>query len=805
MKLSNKGCVLNMSERIIDVNSLEQYKKDMQRYGLCLTRERVLPNYLDGLKEVQRKILYAMYNDEKAMGSNFVKSQAVIGTVMKAYHPHSGDGIYTSIKTMSNWFEINKPLISQQGAFGTIQGEGASAPRYTEISLSPFALDCVIGDLKESRQSTDWIKTYDDKTIEPEYLPCAVPLLLINGSFGIAFGIKVEIPRHNINDVIDATIDVLHDPVNAEVVLIPDHCTPCEIIDEGGFKGISNRGFGYYIVRGAIDIGEIDYRGSKHPCLTIRSIPDITFLNSITERLEKLIESNKIVQILDTHDNTDLKHLEFVIILKKGSDPGFVRDMIYKNTEMEKRMRVNFEVLNGINPMRMSYKSYLQGFIEFRKMTKFRLYCNRLQDVQTRIHQLETYISIISSTDCDAVIQMIRSQKTIDDNALIETLIKKLKITDLQAKFIISADLKKLSKGYLSKYAAEKAELKEREKVYYNKIVNEDEIIRDIEDELLQFKKKYGNPHRCKIISKEDISSVPKGEFKIVVYSNNFIKKVGVNDTIGYAKDVCSVIKGDNTENIIVFDIFGRVFKLPISKIPFTEKRSPGIDIRLMSKYITAPIGCAIYEPFLKEYSRKVHKFFLVVVTKSGNIKKMDLDDFITIPPSGLQYTKLDEGDMVIDVMVIPDGMDVILYSDSKALRMNISDITHLKRSAKGSMGMKTSIGVDGMSVITADTTDIIVVTTNGFINRFIAGALPSLGKGKSGSKVIQLGKNDSIKAIYGVNTRDSIQIITANDKRVIPVSSIPDGSSVSKGTKMVSTKSDTIIKCSVIRGDVSM
>ena len=352
-----------MSERIETRNSVEQYTEDMTRYTIYVSRKRVTPEYRDGLKPVQRKILYCMYEYNNAIGHT-VKSASVVGRTMEVMHPHSDSSVYGTMKPMTNWFETNIPLIEAQGNFGSFQGDPAAAPRYTEVKLSKFAYDCVIGELKDSKQVVDWVETYDGKNMEPEYLPVTVPLLLINGSFGIGVGMKVEIPRHNVNEVIDATLKLIQDP-DASVELIPEHSMPCHII-KTNFKTISNKGYGSYKVRGIIDIEE--YQGK--PALIIKSVPDLTFLDKITEKIESLVAENKIIQIHDTYDKSTDDQMRYIIVLKKGADPNFVREVIYKNTEMEQNCRVNFEVLDGITPLRMSYKSYLLLFIEFRKLTK---------------------------------------------------------------------------------------------------------------------------------------------------------------------------------------------------------------------------------------------------------------------------------------------------------------------------------------------------------------------------------------------------------------------------------------------------
>ena len=232
-----------MPEKISEVASKEQFKTDYTRYGIYILYRRVLSDYRDGLKPVQRRILWAMYKNSKAITSR-VKSAAVVGDVMKLYHPHGDVGVYNTIKPMVNWFESYIPLIDPEGNFGTFQGDPCAASRYTEIKLNKFAIENVLSDIIESPEAVDWSDNYSGTAKEPDCLPVKVPLLLINGSFGIGVGMRADIPSHNINEVIDATLTLMDNP-NAEITLVPDHCMECEII-ETDFTKICRSGFGHY-------------------------------------------------------------------------------------------------------------------------------------------------------------------------------------------------------------------------------------------------------------------------------------------------------------------------------------------------------------------------------------------------------------------------------------------------------------------------------------------------------------------------------------------------------------------------------
>lgn len=769
-----------MEDRYIDMNCAQLNKEDTQKYAIYISRSRVTPDYKDGQKPVQRKILYTM---QKMGATNHLsKSANIVGMVMGKFHPHGDSGIYGAIKPMVNWFETNIPLIYSESNFGTFQGDPAAAMRYTDIRLSDFAKECMLAELGETEKVVDWIKNFDETEIEPEYLPAKVPILLINGAFGIGSGLKVEIPRHNINEVLDATINLIKNP-DCSVVLIPDHSMSCDIIDTN-WKQICNKGFGTYKVRGRINI--IEYEG--YPALEITSMPDLVFLDNIREKINKLIETNELVQIKEEKDLSEEK-LRYILILKKGADPEFVKQVIYSKTDLEQSCRINFEVLDGIELLRMSYKSYLQAFIEFRKLTKFRLYCNRLQPVKTRMHQLDAYIKVLSSGHIDEIISMIRKYKGNDKQYVVDFICKKTKITPLQAEFILSRQISQLSIGSLSSYKDEFNKLEEKRVYLTDKIIHEDfnsEIIQELED----IKKKYGNTPRRRIISSAEASDIPQGEFKVIFTQKNFVKKLQLTDavTVGTGDTAKYAIKGDNTENLIIFDEQGKVFKTPIHKIPFTDRRSAGTDIRMLNKNMTSNINSVMYEPDVKAFAEKKLKYFVVVVTKNGLIKKMDIEDILGATLSGIAYIKLDQGDVVADVMIISSKSDVVVYSDTKALRLKIDDIPHLKRSTKGSKSMNADV-IDGLSIITSDTTDIVVITEQGKVNRFSQVAMAPMLRGRKGSNVIKLSGTDKIHSIYGLHQNDSVMVTTEKERIQINVSDIPEGSSISGGQKMINIK----------------
>jgi DNA gyrase subunit A len=785
-----------VNDNIIQIDSRKAYMENMARYSLYILYDRYTPDIRDGLKPVQRRIIYAMWNDVGCTSINTKRKCAnTVGIVIAKYHPHGDSSPYGAMKALTNWFEIKVPLINYDSNSGSLQGGTQSAMRYTEAYLSKFALDCIIGELQEVKEVVDWQKTFDNHTKEPESLPVKVPLLLVNGCFSIAIGSRIESPKHSLNDVIDATIAVLHDP-KAKITLIPDPCHKCEIIDTD-WKKISNTGYGYYIERGIIKIEHNDKTGID--TLRILSTPDLIFYNNIAEQIEKLIKDKKLVQIADIQDQSTENQLDVHIILKRGSDPNYVKQVLYKNTSLQDTKRVNMKVINDVDISCISYKAYISYFLEYRRSVKFRLYNFRLQKAETRLHELDTYIKILESGDVENIIHMIRNQSSMDENYLIEWLMKKLKITDLQAKFVLRTQIGRLSKGHLNKYKEEQKGLFAEVNSYINIITNEKLIDQEIEQELLEIKAKYGKPRQSIIISESEASNIPEGEFKIVITEQNYIKKLQVNDPIKTVKgdNAKCVIIADNSKDILLFDQMGKVFRLPVHKISFTDKNSPGLDIRLILKKLTSNIISVMYLPIIEHLKNKNSKYFIVTVTKNGLIKRMDLDDVINATPSGIIYSKLNQNDMVCDILIANQKSDVIVYTKSKALRMPIEQIPYLKRATLGNQAMKTNETIDGISVVTSDTKDVVVVTAKGRFNRISQVAIPRSERNKAGTKVIKLNKGDYIINIFSCSGNNTIRIVRPDEVLTIQTDDIPIGSSLSQGAKLCK---DGVIKAELIK-----
>ena len=794
-----------MAETIIKKDAIELYEHDMSLYSIIVNRKRSLPSINDGLKVVQRRIVYQAYKDGLYKGRN-KKSSQLDGEIMGNLHPHASS--YNSIVNLANWFTTKYPIMSDcKTGYGSADGASASAPRYTHAGLSDFGFEALIEDFTVSEKIVNWIDTYlRDGSLEPEYLPAKIPELLVNGSYGIGLGLIISIPSHNLGEVIDVTRKLLKDP-NAKFCLIPDLCQSCELLDTD-WQAINDTGSGQFKARGRIDI-ETDKKSGDY-VLHIRSLPPQVSGDDVYNKILDLVDAKKLPMVKDVFSTLvkEDNRPDVIIHLRPGSDPEYVKQILFAQTPVSQTIPVDFQAVtaDGLETKRFSYRDYLLHFIDFRATTKFRLYSNKLQQVDTRRHVLDALIKVLESKKLDEIISMIRKQKTIDDNRIIEYIIKHCGTTDVQAKFIIGIQLGKLSLAHLNTYKDEYKNLTELYNKYLDIVLDENAtfILQEIDQELLEIKKKYDTPRICNVISASEASNIPPGMFKIVITENNFIRKIPDNDKITVVKkdNPKLVLRIDNTENLLIFDNKGRVFMLPVHKIQVCDKSSVGQDIRFLLKNCTADIISVFNENIFKQVSKSGNKHYLTVLTRKNLIKKMDIEDFLTIPSSssGFVYSKVAPDDQVVSLALIAHGLDIVVGSNHKVLRFNLKEVSVVKRNAFGVIAMRTDDNITGMSILYPDTSDIIVVTKNGKFNRFSSNMMTPHKRATGGQNCIKLDSTDEIFAILAASSTDSIKITTLDGVEVIPVNTIKEKSPIAPGQRYIQSKSQ-VLKAEIIRG----
>lgn len=782
-----------MANKIVTKDTLESYIDDMVKYAITTIRARSLPEVNDSLKPSQRRVIWAMIDGQNItdMEATKQKCAAVVGRVIERYHMHGDSSAYDTLVPLATWFKTKEPLLAPYGNFGSYLGDGAAAMRYTNIYFSKFGYDAIVRPLKESMDIVDWQTAANEAFKEPQTLPCLVPLLLINGTFGLAVGIATEIPSHNLAEVIDQTLMVMDNP-NHEVFLIPDHCLPCDIIDTD-WRSICNKGEGSYKARARIDIGtyDLDRNGKEYPALFILSIPDRVNYESIKTSINDMIGAGKLPMIKKMLTESSETQMCEVIVLNKGEDPNYVKELLYKTTYLQNSYRVNFEVIRDITPLRMSYTLYIQNFIECAITILFRKYCNKIRDINTTIHQVEAYVKVLKSGKIDKIVKMIRGMDSTNISEIINWLVQQIDLTPLQAKYITDLKLPRLSEGYLKQYDSKLLQLQKEAADIERYITDSNNTLirNELKDILLKFKAEYGKPRTCRIISAAEASSIPQGKFKLVITSNSFLRKLALTENVTTIKGDTPkfIMEVDNTGSLLLFDNKGRAFKLLIHKIPVCMKNMPGTDVRQILKNLTASIIGVIDEQLLKSLTTTPYKNYIISITEGNCIKRLDLEDFLSIAPSGILYTKLNDTDFVKNVLIASTGLDVIIYSTRKALRINIEDIPIYRRNTLGvnAINMTHPEPIMGISLLYPDNSYIVVITQSGYINKVNMSALQLSSRYKAGSNVIKLHKGDFIIGVYGVNDNNMLRLITTNKIIDINVADINVSSTVSVGIQI--------------------
>lgn len=772
---------------IINKSVIESYKDDMIRYSLTANLSRTIPNIHDSFKPVQRRILYSMYK-LKAIGNKRFKSSKIVGDTMGDYHPHGDSSIYNTMMPLAAWFKAKVPLINGDGNWGNVMGDSPAAMRYTEATLSDFAVECIMEDLNNNDKVIDWSLNYNDSIYEPDYLPIKVPLLLINGCLGIGVGIQTNVPTHNLVEVINATLYLIDNP-NGKVALVPDHCMPTQIVDTD-WTTISDIGNGSYTVRGLIEIGEYQH----HPALIITSLPNNVTTTKVVEDLNNAVLDGKIIDIKDIIDSSGGNELKIIVQLKKQvTDINYVKKLIYKHSSVESKYNVNFNVVDNDKLYNISYTEYLKQFIADRKMIIYRNFMNQQQILETRFHKIDAYIKILESGEIDKIIKLIRNSNG-DDTELIEILINKIKLTDLQVSFILESTIKSLSMSRLNSLKSERDELFKRREYINNTLSDDKNVSKFMKDELRHIAKKYGTPRLSQVVTSFDAEEIPDIMFKVVITRDNNIRKLNINENV-------YVVKGDtpermininNRDSLMLFSGNGRVYKLDVHKIPAINKDDPGFHISTFNNKLYGNIIEVMSLYNIENYLKDGYK--LMTVSKYNNIKRLSLEDIITTPSSGLIYSRLSDDDYIVDIDVVRDDSVVVVYSNQQAITIRAGNIPLYHRTAKGVFAMQldrneTICGMD--RIYTPNQIDVapnyyMILTNNGYINKILIESVPISDRNIKGSNVIKLSKDDSIYKIFAVNDNQRLIVERKDMVQEINISDIPLSTSVSKGNRFV-------------------
>ena len=797
-------------DRIEKLNINDKLQKSFLSYAMSVIISRALPDIRDGLKPVQRRIVYGM--NEMGVYANVAhkKSARIVGDVMGKYHPHGDSSIYDAMVRMAQPFSYRYPLVDGHGNFGNIDGDGAAAMRYTEARMSKIASE-MVRDI--DKNTVDFIDNYDGTEQEPVVLPSRIPNLLVNGTTGIAVGMATNIPPHNLGEVIDGIVALIHNKdITIEELMNyikgPDFPTGGQILGLSGLYKAYTTGNGTIVIRSKADI-ENNAKNGKNSII----ITEIPYMVNKTKLIERIAEiaKNKIVEgITDIRDESNRKGVRIVIELRKDINPEVMLNNLYKYTQLQTSYGMNMICLVNNSPKAVSLKEALEEYLKFQIEIITRRTQYDLDKALARLHILEGYI--IAQDNIEEIIKIIRET---DDGTEKEKLIERFNLTDIQATAILDMQLRRLSGLNREKILQEQAELHIQIDEFRRILGSEDLKLETIEKELLEIKNKYADERKSEInlhsdlnIENEDL--IPREDVIITITSSGYAKRMkqdvykvqnrgGVGITGIKTKeddDVWQIIPTSTHDYLYFFTNLGRVYAIKAYQIPESSRTAKGSPI---VNYITFKDGEKLAAVSRISTTSEEDKY-LFFVTKDGIVKRSDLEEFKNIRTNGKYAITLKEGDELFGVATTDGNKEIVLGASSgKSIRFNENDIRVMGRSAAGVTGMRFKESEDyivGMAVIGSDNQEILVVTEKGYGKRSDASLYRLQSRGGTGIKALNVTeKNGKLVTLKAVNDKEDLIITT--DKGIVIRMHIKDISvtgRATQGVKLIKLKDDQAI-----------
>ncbi len=736
------------SERIINRSITTEMKESFIDYAMSVITDRALPDVRDGLKPVHRRILYAMHELGLTSSAKTRKSATVVGEVLGKYHPHGDVAVYDAMVRLAQDFAMRYPMVIGQGNFGSIDGDNAAAMRYTEAKMSKLASE-MLKDI--DKETVDFRPNYDGTKEEPIVLPAGAPNLLLNGTLGIAVGMATNIPPHNLNEVVDASIMLINDPDATtedllEFIKGPDFPTGGVIFNEKDIHHAYATGRGPIVTRGVADITESK---SGQPQIVITEIPYRVNKQDLIEKIAELHHEKKIEGIKGMRDEST-KDIRIVIDLKQGSQPQKVLNSLYKHTQLEDTFHLNLVALVDGVPQTLSLKVILEEFVKHRREVVKRRATYDLKVAEAREHIL---LGLSKALDhIDEIIKLIKASKTVDEAR--ENLMKKYKFSEIQANAILEMRLQKLAGLERKKIEDELKEVQELIKELKDLLANPKKILAVIKKELEDLKEKYGDDRRTKVmkgavksLSVEDL--VAEEEQALVITAGGYIKRTSPNEYKRQKRGGVGVVDLDTKEedfvsnfliasthdDLLFFTDRGKAYQIKMYEIPEGKRATKGKSIM---NFIALSEGERVTSVLNMPKSQKDITGSLMMITAQGNGKKVSAKSFHDVRSSGIIAIRLDAGDQLVSVgSVHNDDTAIIITREGQSIRFKESDIREMGRTAGGVRAIKldkNDVVVGAHMVEKGDQEGtLLVVSANGYGKRTELSEYKVQGRGGSG------------------------------------------------------------------------
>ncbi len=797
----------------------EELKESYLDYAMSVIVSRALPDVRDGLKPVQRRILWAMWDTGLAHPAKYKKSANIVGDVLGRYHPHGDSSIYESMVRMAQNFSLRYPLVDGQGNWGSVDGDSAAAYRYTEARLTKVASELLIDIEKET---IDWNPNYDNSRVEPAYLPAKLPNLLLNGTVGIAVGMATSVPPHNLGEVADAAIYLSKNPEASTRELLqylpgPDFPTGGIIYDKKAIEEAYSTGRGSITMRAK---AEIEERKAGSFQIIVTEIPYQVNKSDLITKIAELAQEKKIEGIRDLRDESDREGLRVVIELKNDAAPQKVLNQLYEYTELQKNFYFNMLALvDGIKPQVLSLKEVLSEYLKHRKVIVRRRTEYDLKKAQERAHILQGLVTALDVID--KIIATIKKSK--DKDAARENLMKQFKLSELQANAILEMKLQALAA--LERIKLED-ELKEKKKFIAECeaiLKSPKRMLEIIQHELGELKAAYPSERKTKLVAsglkefrEEDL--VPQEEVIITMSQDGYIKRMpagtfktqkrGGKGLIGSElkeEDLVHQIIAANThDNMLFFTDQGRVFQTKAYEIPVAARTAKGKSVH---NFLTIPPAEKIVS--IVSYADGTDKEkgapkFLVMATREGIIKKTPLSDFASVRRTGIIALKL-KGEDSLQWAAFSTGSDEIILVTAlgQSIRFKESDVRPMGRTAAGTRAVRLKKGdvVAGFDIIphgTKSDAPFLVVMANGYAKQTPLKDYKAQRRGGGGIKTAKITEKTGrviAARIIGEDTEEAIAFSSKGQALRTKLSDIRVAGRATQGVKIMNLdKGDSLI-----------
>ena len=773
------------NDTITQVNVEDEMRESYLSYAMSVIASRALPDVRDGLKPVQRRILYAMREMGLDPSKQHRKCAGVIGDVLKSYHPHGDSSVYDALVRMAQDFTLRYPLVDGHGNFGSIDPDPPAAYRYTEARLARTALD-VLADI--DKETVPFVANFDNQGVEPSVLPGRLPQLLINGSSGIAVGMATNIPPHNLNEISDAIVALIDDPQTSDdalcdIVKGPDFPTGGTILGHEAIREAYKTGRGSITIRGKAEI--VEERG-KHK-IVITEIPYQVYKSRILEAVSEAYSEKRIAGISRMDDESNRKGMRVVIELSKNATPKIVLNQLFKHTPLQATFGFNMLALvpagtrsNGstaIEPQVLSLKQLLEHFIAHRKNVIVARTTYDLRKAQERAHLIEGYR--IALDNIDEVIEIVRGSQTTDEAK--QRLSVRFELSELQAQAIVDMRLRTLVGLERQKIEQEYAELIKTIAELEDILGSSQRVAQIVKSEALDVKKRFGDERRTAIEPAEDeisIESITPNIDVVVTYTvGGYIKRVtldtfrtqsrGGRGVTGISnlkrEDVVSNFFITKThDHVLFFTNKGRVYRLRGYEIPDTTRQARGTAL---VNLLTLPPGEEVTAAF--PIDRFEGEKYLVMVTRHGVIKKTKLEEFANVRRNGLLAINLDPSDELLAVDLSNGSRDIILASSrGMAVHFNEKNVRPMGRPARGVKAMTIDEGdtIVAMDVVEDERREVLLVTSLAFGKRTPIEEYRHTSRGGKGVKAFARQRDDIGQVVD--------QILVAPDDQVLMITS---------------------------------